>query len=196
MKVPNVLSAYIQTPCVLLMAWKQACCWVSVWSAECWSWSPADIFLGPENRKLLITFSRGKRKATAGLCSAERFLNLGWFVHCAVVSEVLLLRLHIVYGLLLGSVLQPGDRPTDPLEELEAERKMRPGNKKRVISSVLETHEQVNKYNDGRCTHASYSHHSPVSRSPPSSAHSPDWQPELCRYGLRLSRPIRKQFDE
>lgn len=41
----------------------------------------------------------------------------------AVVSEVLLFCLHIIYGLLLGSVLQPGDGPTDPFQQLEAERK-------------------------------------------------------------------------
>lgn len=52
-------------------------------------------------------------------------LNLGRFVDAAVVSEVLLLGLHIVHGLLLGSVLQPGDGATDPLQQLEAERKMR-----------------------------------------------------------------------
>lgn len=40
----------------------------------------------------------------------------------AVVSEVLLLRLHIIDRLLLGSVLQPGDGPTDPLQQLVAER--------------------------------------------------------------------------
>ncbi len=43
----------------------------------------------------------------------------------AVVSEVLLFRLHIIYSLLLGSVLQPGDGATDPLQQLEAERKTR-----------------------------------------------------------------------
>lgn len=47
---------------------------------------------------------------------------LGGFVHTAVVSEVLLLHLHVIYSLLLGSVLQPGDGPTDPLQELRAER--------------------------------------------------------------------------
>ena len=52
-------------------------------------------------------------------------LNLGWFVDAAVVSEVLLFRLHVVYSLLLGSVLQPGDGATDPLQQLEAERKTR-----------------------------------------------------------------------
>lgn len=40
-------------------------------------------------------------------------------MNSAVVSEVLLLGLHVVYGLLLGSVLQPGDRPTDPLQQLD-----------------------------------------------------------------------------
>lgn len=53
------------------------------------------------------------------------FLYLGWFVHTAVVSEVLLFHLHVIYSLLLGSVLQPGDGPTDPLQELEAERTAR-----------------------------------------------------------------------
>lgn len=43
----------------------------------------------------------------------------------AVVSEVLLFRLHIIYSLLLGSVLQPGDGATNPLQQLEAERKTR-----------------------------------------------------------------------
>lgn len=51
--------------------------------------------------------------------------NLGRFVDAAVVSEVLLLRLHIVYGLLLGSVLQPRDGATDPFQQLEAEGEMR-----------------------------------------------------------------------
>lgn len=51
--------------------------------------------------------------------------NLGRFVDAAVVSEVLLLRLHIVYGLLLGSVLQPRDGAMDPFQQLEAEEKMR-----------------------------------------------------------------------
>lgn len=36
----------------------------------------------------------------------------------AVVPEVLLLRLHVVHGLLLGPVLQPGDGATDPLQQL------------------------------------------------------------------------------
>lgn len=54
---------------------------------------------------------------------AEVDPNLWWFVDAAVVSEVLLLRLHIVYGFLLGSVLQPGDGPTDPLQQLGAVRK-------------------------------------------------------------------------
>lgn len=40
----------------------------------------------------------------------------------AVVSEVLLFRLHVIYSLLLGSVLQPGDGPTDPLQKLEADK--------------------------------------------------------------------------
>ena len=52
-------------------------------------------------------------------------LNLGWFVDAAVVSEVLLFGLHLVHGLLLGSVLQPGDGATDPLQQLEAERRTR-----------------------------------------------------------------------
>ena len=52
-------------------------------------------------------------------------LNLGWFVDAAVVSEVLLFCLHVIYGLLLGSVLQPGDGATDPLQQLEAERRTR-----------------------------------------------------------------------
>lgn len=38
----------------------------------------------------------------------------------AVVSEVFLLGLHVVHGLLLGTVLQPGDGATDPLQQLEA----------------------------------------------------------------------------
>lgn len=54
---------------------------------------------------------------------AEVILNLGWFVDTAVVSEVLLFRLHIIYGLLLGSVLQPRDGAADPFQQLEAERK-------------------------------------------------------------------------
>lgn len=54
---------------------------------------------------------------------AEVILNLGWFVDTAVVSEVLLFRLHVIYGLLLGSVLQPRDGATDPFQQLKAERK-------------------------------------------------------------------------
>lgn len=50
-------------------------------------------------------------------------LNLGWFVDAAVVPEVLLLCLHIIDGLLLGSVLQPWDGATDPFQQLMAERK-------------------------------------------------------------------------
>lgn len=41
-----------------------------------------------------------------------------------------------------------------------------------------------------------YSHHWPVSRSPPSFARSPGWQPALCRFDLRLSQPIRRESDE
>lgn len=48
--------------------------------------------------------------------------NLGRFVHSAVVSEVLLFGLHVIYSLLLGSVLQPGDRSTDPLQQLDRKR--------------------------------------------------------------------------
>lgn len=56
---------------------------------------------------------------------AQVIFNLGWFVDAAVVSEVLLFGLHVIYSLLLGSVLQPGDGTTDPLQQLEAERKTR-----------------------------------------------------------------------
>lgn len=56
---------------------------------------------------------------------ADAIVNLGWFVDTAVVSEVLLFRLHFVYSLLLGSVLQPGDGAIDPLQQLEAEMTMR-----------------------------------------------------------------------
>lgn len=55
--------------------------------------------------------------------TAEVVLYLGWFVDTAVISEVLLFGLHVIHGLLLGSVLQPGDGPTDPLQQLEADRK-------------------------------------------------------------------------
>lgn len=59
-------------------------------------------------------------------------LNLGWFVDAAVVSEVLLFRLHVVYSLLLGSVLQPGDGATDPFQQLQKEEK-----RKDLMSSVF-----------------------------------------------------------
>lgn len=39
----------------------------------------------------------------------------------AVISEVLLLCLHMAHGLLLGSILEPGDGPADPLQQLKVE---------------------------------------------------------------------------
>lgn len=109
--------------------------------------------------------------------------NLGRFVHSAVVSEVLLFGLHVIYSLLLGSVLQPGDRSTDPLQQLDRKRKETAGNAQWDIIQHVRCHE-------GR---PSYSRHSPASRSPPSFVRSPDWQPALCRYGWLPSQPVRKQ---
>lgn len=39
----------------------------------------------------------------------------------AVISEVLLFGLHVADGLLLGSILQPGDGGADPLQQLTVE---------------------------------------------------------------------------
>lgn len=122
---------------------------------------------------------------------AEVILNLGWLVDTAVVSEVLLFRLHIIYGLLLGSVLQPRDGAADPFEQLEAERKTRKKTKIRWWEVL-----SVQVYTRWKVLHVLNSHHWPASHSPPSFARSPGWQPILCRYDLRLSQPIRKQSDE
>lgn len=51
--------------------------------------------------------------------------DLGWFVDTAVVSEVLLFRLHFIYSLLPGSVLQPWDGATDPFQQLDSEKETR-----------------------------------------------------------------------
>lgn len=47
------------------------------------------------------------------------FLHAWWLVHTAVISEVLQLLLHGTHGLLRNTVLQPWDRPTDPLQQLQ-----------------------------------------------------------------------------
>lgn len=47
--------------------------------------------------------------------------NLWWFMDAAVISEVLLFGLHVADGLLLGSILQPGDGGADPLQQLKVD---------------------------------------------------------------------------
>lgn len=78
---------------------------------------------------------------------AEVNVNLWWFVDTAVVSEVLLFRLHIIYSLFLGSVLQPGDGPTDPLQQLEAERKNRRKQSGKIITRHLARISPQSKHN-------------------------------------------------
>lgn len=90
---------------------------------------------------------------------AEVILNLGWFVDTAVVSEVLLFRLHIIYGLLLGSVLQPRDGAADPFEQLEAERKTRKKTKIRwwwwcLTNKYMHQGSTLKRSYQSRCTHA------------------------------------------
>ena len=207
LKTSSINCEYIQTPCVPLMAWRQVCCWASVSSAECWSWSPADISLGPEdtNRtsRLSIREQIQQKKQKSGNDKNECVwkpvvdLDLWWFVDAAVVSEVLLLCLHVIYSFLLGSVLQPGDGPTDPLQQLEANGKTRKNTSGTTSSwSAMDNLESGWVWTCWRVLQVLYSRHWPASRSPPSFARSPGWQPELCRYDLQLSQPIRKQSDE
>lgn len=51
-------------------------------------------------------------------------MNLRWFVDTAIVSEVLQFLLHLRHGLLCVPILQPGDGPTDPFQQLETDRKV------------------------------------------------------------------------